>query len=119
VVESGARRSISPGGRSARGDAVSLAKDMVVESPVLVRMTYRKIHVAQTARGYRLLLPMDGSNVVEEPSVRAWTRAEAIEAVVQEVRDLMEEFNGPADGENLGDESGVMVDFEDPGLNEV
>ncbi|RPD69417.1 hypothetical protein L226DRAFT_471808 [Lentinus tigrinus ALCF2SS1-7] len=128
--ESSGRRSFSPGGRrSSLGgrSALALAREMVVESPVLVRMTVRRIRVAQAMLGYPLLplasvSSMDSTGTGEmgmgefpeaEGLVRAWSRAEALEALVQETKDLIDEWREDDDLE-IGEDSGILVDMEEP-----
>ncbi|KAI0947727.1 hypothetical protein AcW1_009415 [Taiwanofungus camphoratus] len=114
-----APRSLSPSGAGARGrarNALAGAKDALVTSPVLVRTTYRRIRLAQTVLGYSTLLPLGDSaedEDADDAAVRAWTRKDALEAVLQEVKDLMEEFR--EDYTDVGEESGVLVDVEDVG----
>ena len=58
---------------------------------------------------------MFGEDDHPESEVKAWTKRDAVEAVVQETRDLLEEFRG-ADGvdeDEFGEESAVMVDSEE------
>lgn len=125
VGDFGGRRSTSPSGRrSALGasrSALGLAREIIVESPILVRTTYRRVRVAQAMLGYPALplatvSSMD-SSVDDGPGpeglVRAWSRAEALEALIQETKDLIEEWreDGDLDG---GEDSGIMVDMEEP-----
>lgn len=120
------RRSFSPSGRrSGLGtrSALALAKEMLIESPVLVRMTVRRIRVAQAMFGYPMLplanvssmdSSMDLSDFAEaEGLARAWSRSEAVEALVQETKDLIDEWreDEPLD---IGDDSGILVDLEEP-----
>ncbi|KAI0087407.1 hypothetical protein BDY19DRAFT_893157 [Irpex rosettiformis] len=93
--------------------AKHLAKDVFVASHFLTRMTYRRIRLVQHLMGYSsALLPMPGSDYISdggldaEPS--AWSKNEALQAVVDETRELLDEFND--DFGALGDESLVMVD---------
>ncbi|KAI0828677.1 hypothetical protein BC628DRAFT_1316176 [Trametes gibbosa] len=118
----GGRRSTSPSGR--RGaparSALGVAREVVVDSPVLVRGTYRRIRVAQAVLGYPALplavvSSMDSSEVGMgmEGLVRAWSRVEALEALVQETKDIIEEWR--EDGElGGGEDSGIIVDVEEP-----
>ncbi|KAF8162457.1 hypothetical protein K438DRAFT_1985106 [Mycena galopus ATCC 62051] len=81
------RRSPSPAGGRIR----LMAKSTKVRSLVLVRATYRRVRLVQTAMGYdRDLLP--GAENPGEESVPTWTQAQALDAVVQETKGLMEEF---------------------------
>ena len=123
----GGRRSFSPSGRrsglgAAGRTALALAKDMIVESPVLVRATVRRIRVAQALLGYPLL-PLAAVSSVDsagsfggladgetEGIVRAWSRGEALEALVQETKDLIEEWRDDDDVSAMGDDSGILVD---------
>ncbi|OBZ67445.1 hypothetical protein A0H81_12593 [Grifola frondosa] len=116
--EASGRRSISPSGRGRSVlSALAVAAEMTVTSPILVRMTYRRIRIAQAVLGYAVLLPFwEGSGNSEDEemvdgAVRAWTKADAVEAVMQETKDLMEEWR--EDYADVGDESAVLVDVED------
>ncbi|KAJ7741945.1 hypothetical protein DFH07DRAFT_980971 [Mycena maculata] len=81
------RRSVSPAGGRMR----LMAKSTKIRSLVLVHATYRRIRLVQTAMGYdRELLP--GGETQGEDSVPTWTQAQALDAVVQETKGLMEEF---------------------------
>ncbi|KAJ7060983.1 hypothetical protein C8F01DRAFT_1058277 [Mycena amicta] len=68
-----------------------MAKSAKVRSLVLVQATYRRVRLVQTAMGYDSeLLP--GSQMPGEDAMPTWTQAQAIECVVQETREIMEEF---------------------------
>ncbi|OCH88423.1 hypothetical protein OBBRIDRAFT_734457 [Obba rivulosa] len=110
-AEPSRQRSVSPGGTKKRS-ALDIARSAVVTSPILVRTTYRRVRLVQTMMGYELLLPFDGSGMEGEyeVSVKAWTRGQAVEAIVQETKDLVEEFLEDAFG--IGDDSVVLVDVE-------
>lgn len=110
------KRAPSPG-RADRGKAgtiLDIAKERTVTSIALVRATYRRIRLAQTVLGYSTVLPHgEGEEEdVTELQVRAWTRKEALEAILQEVKALVEEFRDDMSG--VGDDSLVMVDAEEP-----
>ncbi|KAH7923448.1 hypothetical protein BV22DRAFT_1015390 [Leucogyrophana mollusca] len=87
------RRSMSPSGGIGSG-VRQLTKSATVKSPSLVRATYRRIRLVQTCMGYDLLLPMPSNSGDEETfnGMKAWTKREAIEAVIQETKELSEEF---------------------------
>ncbi|KAJ6582913.1 hypothetical protein DFH09DRAFT_278368 [Mycena vulgaris] len=81
------RRSVSPAGGRIR----LMAKSTKVRSIVLVQATYRRIRLVQTAMGYdRELLP--GAEAANEDAVPTWTQAQALDAIVQETKGIMEEF---------------------------
>ncbi|CAL1699709.1 unnamed protein product [Somion occarium] len=113
----GLPRSVSPGGTRLRDVSVrTLAREMTVTSPLLIRMTYRRIRLVQHLMGYRTLLPMNGSTFGEDDNpdaeVKAWTKRDALDAVAQETKDLLDEFR-----ENFsfdGDE-GVIVESGEQG----
>jgi hypothetical protein len=68
-----------------------MAKSTKIRSLVLVQATYRRVRLVQTAMGYdRELLP--GAENPSEELVPTWTQAQALDAVVQETKGLMEEF---------------------------
>ncbi|KAI0763460.1 hypothetical protein BD413DRAFT_484122 [Trametes elegans] len=131
--EAGGRRPSSPNGRRGGGglgaarSALGLAREMVVESPVLVRTTFRRVRLARALLGYPPL-PLAAVSSVdsasgefgyggfgegEEGLVRAWSRAEALEALVQETKDLIEEWREDEEL-GVGEDSGIMVDMEEP-----
>lgn len=109
--------------------ALALSREMAVESPVLVRMTVRRVRVAQAMLGYPLLPLASVSSVdstmsadgllggggeAAEGLVRAWSRAEAVEILVQETKDLIEEWREDEELDGIGDDSGILVDMEEP-----
>ncbi|KAJ6557945.1 hypothetical protein B0H19DRAFT_1149145 [Mycena capillaripes] len=81
------RRSVSPAGGRIR----MMAKSTKVRSLVLVRATYRRVRLVQTAMGYDRELLLGAENIGED-AVPTWTQAQALDAVVQETKGLMEEF---------------------------
>lgn len=97
-----------------RGSVRALAKDMTVHSPGLVRMTYRRIRLVQQLMGYTELLPMGGSEYYAsddlDAEIRVWSQRDAIEAVVDETRELLDEFRESFG--DVGDESMVVVDSQ-------
>ncbi|GJE94860.1 hypothetical protein PsYK624_110360 [Phanerochaete sordida] len=100
-------------GRSLR----ALAKEMGVRAPGLVMMTYRRIRLVQKLMGYTELLPLAGSQFYADEDegdldadIRVWSQRDAIDAVVEETRDLLDEFRESFG--DVGDESMVMVDSQ-------
>lgn len=86
------RRSLSPG---VSADGVQLmAKTTKIKSLALVRATYRRIRTVQSSMGYDVLLPMPHGNEMSagEAFTTTWTKHQALEAVVRETKELMEEF---------------------------
>ncbi|CCL98233.1 uncharacterized protein FIBRA_00227 [Fibroporia radiculosa] len=113
--DGGARRSISPGSRKGSAGGALSAASLIVTTAALKRETYRRIRLAQTFMGYTALLPVGIGNEDEDKvEVRAWTRKDAVEAVLQEMKDLMEEFRAGEEYTDVGENSGVLVDVEDP-----
>lgn len=99
----------------------SLSKEMTVRSPGLVMMTYRRIRLVQKLMGYSELLPMSGSQFYAsdeeaegdlDADIRVWSQRDAIEAVVEEARELLDEFRESSGFGDVGDESMVMVDSQ-------
>ncbi|KAI0792519.1 hypothetical protein C8Q75DRAFT_714346 [Abortiporus biennis] len=104
----------------------SLAREMTIRSSTLVRSTYRRIRLVQHLMGYRELLPLGsdgpfgGDDDGDDPDsdIKWWTRRDAIEAIVQETRDLIEEYQenyGSGSGDyslNFADESMVVVESD-------
>ncbi|OSC98071.1 hypothetical protein PYCCODRAFT_1375895 [Trametes coccinea BRFM310] len=131
LSDASARRSTSPSGRrsglGASRSALGVAREMTVDSPVLVRTTYRRIRLAQAMLGYPPLplatySSMDsgsgemmgmGEGPEPEALVRAWSRAEAVEALMQETKDLIEEWRED-EGLDIGEDSGILVDVDEP-----
>lgn len=101
---------IEPSRRSAK----VLAKEATVSSPRLIRMTYKRIRLIQHLLGYSSLLPMPGSDSMSdeelEAEVRVWSRGDALRAVIDESKELLDEFKESFN--DLGDESLVMVDSQ-------
>ncbi|KAL1746036.1 hypothetical protein HDZ31DRAFT_81537 [Schizophyllum fasciatum] len=89
-------RPASPGAEASRGTRIG--------SLALVRATYERIRVVQSALGYDEVLPMPGEGEEGEVQVTTWTRAQALDAISKETRFLIEEFD-----ETFGDET-VLVD---------
>ena len=92
----------------------TLAREMTVQSPGLIRMTYRRIRLVQQLMGYSDLLPLGGSEFYAEDElsseIRVWSQRDAVEAVVHETRELLDEFRDSFG--DVGDESMVMVDSQ-------
>ena len=65
----------------------------------LVLATYRRIRLVQTCMGYDALLPLpsvEGGGDSDYPaSTKAWSKKQAMDAVVKEMRELMVEFEEP------------------------
>ena len=65
--------------------------------------------------GYRTLLPMNGSTFEEndDPAVevKAWTKRDALDAVIQETKNLLEEYRPEID--SFLDDSIVVVQSVD------
>lgn len=78
-------------------------------------MTYRRIRLIQHLMGYSDLLPLKGSDYSAhdgfDEEVKIWSNRAAIEAIVDETKELLAEFK---DGEfDLGDESLVFIDSQE------
>ena len=90
-----------------------LAKGMSVNSHGLAGMTYRRIRLIQRLMGFTELLPMGGSDYFsdeDDSEVRAWSQKVALEAIVSETKELLEEFRESFG--DVGDESMVVVDSQ-------
>ncbi|CAA7264275.1 unnamed protein product [Cyclocybe aegerita] len=120
IIGSGGVRNSRIGGASvAESDATSRAHATKIKSVRLIQETYRRIRCVQTFMGYDLLLPIpsvgiaikekDGSG---EATLESWTKAEALAAIVAEMKDLLEEFEEGLGTEDL--EDSVMVEVEPP-----
>lgn len=112
----GAPRPVSPGGTRLGDTSVrAVAKEMIITSPLLIRTTYRHIRLVQHLMGYRTLLPMNGSTFEEndDPAVevKAWTKRDALDAVIQETKNLLEEYRPEID--SFLDDSIVVVQSVD------
>lgn len=89
------RRSISPGG------GVAMNKTATIKSVSLAMETYRRIRLVQTCMGYEGLLPLpsignDGFDIDEDQgNANAWSKKQAVTALVKEIRELMVEFEDP------------------------
>ncbi|KAF6764107.1 hypothetical protein DFP72DRAFT_986293 [Ephemerocybe angulata] len=62
-----------------------------IKSIKLVEGTYRRIRGVQALMGYELLLPLPSHD--EMDMVKTWTRSQALAAIGQETKDLLEEFD--------------------------
>ncbi|KAL4067040.1 hypothetical protein V8B97DRAFT_2009689 [Scleroderma yunnanense] len=103
---SDSRRSASP-----TGTTRMFLKSSTVKSSQLVHATYRRIRLVQASMGYDLLLPLPAGIETDEEfdAIKAWTKSQAIDALVREMGDLAEEFSQTS--EDLeGDDSMVIVD---------
>ncbi|KAG5636833.1 hypothetical protein H0H81_006660 [Sphagnurus paluster] len=103
-------RALSPGRGGKDDGAHALAKVAKIRSPALVRATYRRIRTVQRSMGYdALLLPMPLSQEMDADEVvmTTWTRREALDAIEQETKDLLREFEDP---HGNFDDDGVVVD---------
>ena len=91
---SGFRRSLSP-----IGGGVRLNKTATIKSMSLVLATYRRIRLVQRCMGYGTLLPLpgveSGIDFDDPASTTAWSKKQALDAVVKETRELMIEFEEP------------------------
>jgi len=132
LAAAGLQRPVSPGGTGGSSHSSSqghgnhnqitvriAAREMIVKSPMLIRTTYRRIRLIQHLMGYRDLLPLgsDGEFEEEHPDddseTKWWSNKDALEAVVQETKDLSDEFQDYYDTSGgVGDESMVMVDSD-------
>lgn len=100
------RRSASP-----TGTICMFLKGRMIQSSQLVHATYRRIRLVQASMGYDLLLPLPaGMEPGEEfDTIQAWTKRQAIDALVREMEDLAQEFSRTSE-DFEGDESVVIVD---------
>lgn len=100
-------------GLDRRNSMRGLAKGMSVNSHGLAGMTYRRIRLIQRLMGFTELLPMGGSDYFsdeDDSEVRAWSQKVALEAIVSETKELLEEFRESFG--DVGDESMVVVDSQ-------
>ncbi|KAF5379141.1 hypothetical protein D9615_005965 [Tricholomella constricta] len=100
-------RALSPG-RGAKGlDA--MAATTKIKSLALVRATYSRIRTVQSCMGYDALLPMPLSQEmdVDEVLTATWTRKDALDAIVKETQELLEEFE---ESDRSLEDEGVLVD---------
>jgi Protein UNC80 len=88
------RRSLSP-----IGGGVRLNKTAIIKSMPLVLATYRRIRLVQTWMGYGTLLPLpnlEGGVDSDDPATtKAWSKKEAMDAMVKEMKELIVEFEEP------------------------
>jgi len=83
---------LSPGGVGGMSVMTGAAK---IESPSLIRATYRRVRVVQTYMGYRNILPLPHGDVDNNSNgvvLSSWTKYEALEAIKNETDELIEEF---------------------------
>jgi hypothetical protein len=100
-------RALSGGGNTKDMDVATVTK---IKSLTLVRGTYRRIRTVQRYMGYEPLLPMPHSHEMDADEVfpTAWTRKQALDAILRETRQLMEEFE--ESNRSLHDSAAVSVD---------
>jgi hypothetical protein len=103
-------RGLSPGLGKGTGNATTTTK---IKSLTLVRATYRRIRTVQTCMGYKTLLPMPHSHEMDADEVftTTWTRRQALDDIIQETKDLMDEFE---ESDRSLEDEGVMVDSYQP-----
>jgi hypothetical protein len=87
-------RSLEPEGRD-----LLLVNSTVIKSITLIRETFRRIRLVQNCLGYSVFLPYpDGeprySAEQDEHEISSWTKAKALQSIVVETKQLMEEFSG-------------------------
>jgi hypothetical protein len=78
---------------------VRLNKTAIIRSMPLVLATYRRIRLVQTYMGYGTLLPLPnleaGVDSDDPAGTKAWSKKEAMDAMVKEMKELMLEFEEP------------------------
>jgi len=92
-----------------------LASTTAINSATLIRETFRRVRLVQTCLGYNLLLPypegdprdIGGEEVVD---VSGWTKAKSLQAIMNETKQLIDEFGGGRDND---------VEFGEVGNNTV
>jgi len=76
-----------------------LNKTATIKSMSLVLATYKRIRLVQTCMGYNNLLPPptveSGIDFDDPASTKAWSKKQAMDAIVKETRELMVEFEEP------------------------
>ena len=100
-------RALSTGGGTNGIDGVAVATK--IKSLTLVQATYRRIRTVQRYMGYEPLLPMPHNHEMDADEVfpTAWTRKQALDAIVQETRELMKEFE---ESDRVLDDGVALVD---------
>lgn len=103
---------VSPGGGGSFGvgNIRLMAQSTKINSSTLMRATCRRIRAVQAFMGYDALLPIPTSNpgIVglggdsDEVSFATWTKRSALEAVLNEMKDLEEEFEDIMKGSGSG-----------------
>lgn len=85
-------------------------KSSTIQSSQLVHATYRRIRLVQASMGYDLLLPLpeEVEPGEEFDAIKAWTKRQAIDALVREMEDLAQEFSRTLEDFG-GDDSMVIV----------
>lgn len=90
----------------------NVAKTTKIRSLRLIQETYRRIRGVQVYMGYELLLPIPGMILSKEKDEDAgldtWTTSQALKAIVNETRDLLEEFEESF----TMDEESVLVEVD-------
>lgn len=84
----------SPGGINGGGMRTAI-KTTRIKSLSLTKVTYRRVRGVQSFMGYDVLIPLPPTVLEAQDDsdiLRAWTKNDAIQAILQETKELMEEF---------------------------
>jgi hypothetical protein len=90
-------------------DVGAVATAAKIKSVTLVRATYRRIRTVQRYMGYEPLLPTPHSHEMDADEVfpSAWTSKQALDAILQETTELLDEFE---ESTGMLDDSTMLVD---------
>ncbi|TFK38037.1 hypothetical protein BDQ12DRAFT_735948 [Crucibulum laeve] len=101
---------LSPGGSG--GSMRMEVNSVKIKSLSLIQSTYRRIRSVQSFMGYDLLLPIPQTNRQhDDPPLPSWTKYQALDAIVDETKQLMEEFEQSL---SVFDDDAVFVQSEQP-----
>jgi len=96
-----------------------LANSTVIKSIVLINETVKRVRLVQSCLGYNILLPYPeggcGYTVEEdEVDISGWTKAKALQRLMDETKQLVDEFSGRGDNFEFEDvrDNTVLVDSE-------
>ncbi|KAF5359637.1 hypothetical protein D9756_003121 [Leucocoprinus leucothites] len=108
---------LSPSGGGSMGvsNIRLMGQSTKIKSSTLVKATYRRIRAVQTFMGYDALLPLPSGNVglgisglgmeTDEVSFVTWTKRTALEAILNEMKQLEEEFEETINIESIEDDN--------------
>lgn len=114
--------SLFRGGLTEGAVGMRLASSTAIKSVTLIQETFRRIRLVQSCLGYSTLLPYpEGdpkyNNVEETVDITGWTKAKALQSIVDETKQMIEEFGRKrekVDFEAIGEHTVIMEPPQSP-----